>query len=160
MMQQAVMTLRARLEPARGDVARPAARREPVHRPARVALMLALAHRIERQIASGELADRAQAARTLGLTSARVSQLCDLLLLAPDIQDELLFLESIDGVEPITERALRPISAEPLWSQQRARWAALRAVAIAGVWDGKRGSRSTEQVARMSQPASTRASRS
>lgn len=122
MIPQAAVTLRARLEPTRAHVARASTRREPVRRPARVALMLALAHRIERQIARGELADRADAARRLGLTRARITQLCDLLLLAPDIQEELLFLESVDGVEPISERALRAIVAEPSWERQRQLW--------------------------------------
>lgn len=122
MIQQAFVTLRARLEPTRADVVRAPAPREPVRRPARVALMLALAHRIERQIGNGELTDRAEAARRLGLTRARVTQLCDLTLLAPDIQEEILLLESEDGVEPRSERALRTIVAEPSWARQRELW--------------------------------------
>ena len=46
-------------------------------------------------------------ARKLGLTRARVTQLLDLTLLAVDIQEQILFAESIDGVETICERALR-----------------------------------------------------
>ena len=46
-------------------------------------------------------------ARKLGLTRARVTQLLDLTLLAVDIQGQILFAESIDGVETICERALR-----------------------------------------------------
>ena len=84
--------------------------------------MLALAHRIERSIASGEFADRATAARRLGLTRARVTQLCDLLLLAPDIQEEVLHLESVGGREPLSERALRPLVKELGWERQRAIW--------------------------------------
>jgi len=66
------------------------------------------AHRIQRRIASGEITDRTEAASRLGLSRGRVTQLCDLTLLAPDIQERLLFLESVDGQEPLSERALRP----------------------------------------------------
>lgn len=102
--------------------ATPTAPTEPVRRPARVAQMLALAHHIERSIEAGIYSDRADAARHLDLTRARVTQLCDLLVLAPDIQEELLFLESVDGVEPTTERALRPLLRTLSWRDQRAAW--------------------------------------
>ena len=46
-------------------------------------------------------------ARRLGLTRARVTQLLDLTLLAPEILEQMLFAESIDGVEPMSERGLR-----------------------------------------------------
>ena len=55
---------------------------EPVRRPARAAVMLALAHKIQDAIDGGILRDRAEAARRLGLTRARVTQLLDLTLLA------------------------------------------------------------------------------
>ena len=58
---------------------------EPVRRPARVAIMLALAHKIQQAIDGGVVRDRAEVARRLGLTRARVTQLLDLALLAPDI---------------------------------------------------------------------------
>jgi len=85
----------------------PPAAPEPVRRPARVAQMLGLAHRIEEAIERGDYRDRADAARQLGITRARVTQLLDLLLLAPDIQEHIVFLEAVDGVEPLSERALR-----------------------------------------------------
>src|SRR5262245_32209472 len=55
-------------------------------RPLRVARMLALAHRCAALIASGAAPDRAELARRLGLSRARMTQLLDLTLLAPDIQ--------------------------------------------------------------------------
>jgi hypothetical protein len=58
---------------------------EPVRRPAKVARMLALAHHLQSAIDRGLVADRAAVARKLGLTRARVTQLLDLLLLAPDL---------------------------------------------------------------------------
>ncbi len=62
----------------------------PDRRPAMVARQLALAHWIQRAIESGEVKYQADAARLLGLSRARVSQLLDLMLLAPDIQERLL----------------------------------------------------------------------
>ena len=83
-----------------------------VRRPARVARMLALAHRLQRAIDGGEFQDRATLARQYGLTRARVTQLLNLTLLAPDIQEQVLGLEAVDGLEPTSERALRVVSRE------------------------------------------------
>lgn len=88
---------------------------EPARRPARVALQLARAHRIQRAIESGEVKDQAEAARLLGLTRARVSQLLDLTRLAPDIQESLLTAEATG----LTERALRSVSGIEDWNGQR-----------------------------------------
>lgn len=92
----------------------------PVYRPARVALMLALAHKIDAAIGVGRLHDQADAARRLDLTPARVTQLLALLALAPDLQERVLFLESVDGLEPLTERALRRATRTRCWEAQRA----------------------------------------
>lgn len=89
--------------------------KEPERRPARIALQLALAHRIQRAIDAGEIRDQAEAARRLGLTRARVSQILDLALLAPDIQERLL-----DGeAGSFSERALRSVSGIEDWNRQR-----------------------------------------
>jgi len=99
---------------------------EPVRRPARVAQMLALAHHLQASIDQGHCRDRADLARTLDLTRARITQLLDLTLLAPDIQEELLFLEAVDGAEPLSTRALRPIARRATWREQREAWRELR----------------------------------
>ncbi len=80
--------------------------RTPVRRPAKVARILALAHHLQRAIDNGLVADRAAVARKLGLTRARVTQLLDLLLLAPELQLKVLQLEALDGSEPTSERSL------------------------------------------------------
>ena len=95
---------------------------QPVHKPARVARMLAFAHKLKQAIARGEYKSRADAARRLGLTRARISQLLDLTLLAPDIQEQILFLERVDGVEPVTERGLREVISYADWEQQQKTW--------------------------------------
>jgi hypothetical protein len=92
---------------------------EPTHRPARVAVTLALAHMIQRAIDRGEIRDQAEVARRLGVTRARMTQILDLTLLAPDLLEETLFLESIDGREPLSEHAFRlALRIEP-WKRQR-----------------------------------------
>lgn len=56
---------------------------------------------------------------------ARVTELLDLLLLAPDIQDHVLELEAIDGVAPIAEPALRGLVRQASWAHQKAALAIL-----------------------------------
>lgn len=70
--------------------------------PDTLARRLALAHYIERLIDAGELRNYAQAAAVLGITRARMSQLMDLALLPPDVQQELLLCS-----ERCSERDLR-----------------------------------------------------
>jgi hypothetical protein len=94
--------------------------RLPVRRPARVAIMLALAHTIDAAISAGRLRDQGDAAQRLGLTRPRITQLLALLQLAPDLQERVLFLEAVDGVEPLTERDLRPVTRVLYWADQRA----------------------------------------
>jgi hypothetical protein len=49
-----------------------------------------------------------------------------LLLLAPDIQEEVLALEYPASREPITERTLRRLLESLVWEDQWAPWADLR----------------------------------
>ncbi len=94
----------------------------------RVARLLALAIRLEELVASGHVPDYAALARLVGVTRARVTQIANLTLLAPDIQEAILFLDPVvKGRDPLTERDLRPLVAEPGWGRQRALWKALPA---------------------------------
>jgi hypothetical protein len=102
---------------------------EPVRRPAHVARMLALAHRLNTAIERGVVADQAAVARKLGLTRARITQFLDLTLLAPDLQLQVLKLEAVDGVEPLAERQRRAVMAAGTWPQQRAAWGRSRGAA-------------------------------
>jgi predicted XRE-type DNA-binding protein len=92
--------------------------RPTVRKPARVARMLAFAHKLKQAIEAGEYEGQADAARQLGLTRARLSQLMDLTCLTPQIQEEILFLERVDGTELTSERKLRPICQEQSWQEQ------------------------------------------
>ncbi|NVJ18871.1 hypothetical protein HV826_32650 [Myxococcus sp. AM010] len=101
--------------------------REAARRPAHAARMLALAHHVESAIARGLVASAADVAGQLGFTRARVTHLLDLLLLAPDIQEEVLFLEAVEGEEPLSERGLRAIAHAGTWESQRERWREVKA---------------------------------
>ena len=90
-----------------------------VRRPARVAQVLARAHHLQAAIDRGDYADRADAARQLGFTRARITQILDLLQLAPDLQERILELEAVDGVEPLSERGLRDVVRHESWVDQR-----------------------------------------
>lgn len=54
------------------------------------------------------------------------TQIMDLLLLAVDIQEEILHLEVAPGAQPISERALRYGLRSLMWEEQRRAWKELR----------------------------------
>ena len=89
------------------------------HRPARIAVTLALAYTIQRAIDKGEIKDQATAARRLGVTRARVTQILDLVLLSPDLQEEILFRDEDGGIGSLSERSLRATTRELIWARQR-----------------------------------------
>src|SRR5215469_10236219 len=62
------------------------------NRPPRVACLLALAHRFEQLVRTGAVEDYAEISRLGGVSRARVSQIVNLLALAPSIQEQILFL--------------------------------------------------------------------
>ena len=89
-------------------------------RPPRVTCLLALAHRFEALVRTGEVKDYADLARVGRVSRARMSQILKLLTLAPSIQEHILWLPPrAGGKESITERDLRNIVSEPRWDRQR-----------------------------------------
>lgn len=100
--------------------------RRRVFRPLRAARSLALAHRMQATMDGDGLSTHDEVAERFGLTQARISQLFRLLVLAPDLQEELLFWEVEEGLDPITEGDLRRVVREPIWSKQREVWRTLR----------------------------------
>ena len=89
----------------------------------RVARMLALAHKIDGMVRNGEFRCLADAARAVGVTRARMTQITNLLLLAPEIQEAILNLSPVtSGRDPVSERGLRRIVSEPVWETQTALW--------------------------------------
>lgn len=84
--------------------------------PTRVARMLALGHFIERAIESGDLKDFSEAAKRFGVSRPRLTQVVNLTLLSPKIQEALLM-----GDTRLSERDLRPLVATVEWERQRER---------------------------------------
>lgn len=100
----------------------PEAKPKEKTRPLRVARMLALAHQCEAMIVARLVEDRAELARVLGFTRARITQLLDLTLLAPDIQEAILTAEVAPSHDTITEHHLRRVVRLACWGDQRRRW--------------------------------------
>ena len=88
--------------------------------PTAIARRIALAHHVEALIERGELHDLAHAARRLGITPARMTQIADLALLAPDIQAAVLL-----GMCEPRDRHLRAVGRHALWVDQRRAFASL-----------------------------------
>ena len=95
----------------------------PPGRVPRISRLMALAIRCDELIRSGEVTDYADIARLGHLTRARISQIANLTLLAPDIQEQILHLPpTTSGRDPIAERDIRPIAVIPDWREQRKAW--------------------------------------
>jgi hypothetical protein len=87
---------------------------------------MALAMRLDELIRSGEVTSYADLARLGHVTRARLSQIVGLLCLAPDLQEEILFLpRPMKGRDPVQLRHLLPIAVLADWRKQRIRWKAL-----------------------------------
>ena len=99
----------------------------PKGRVPRVTRLLALAHKIDGMIRSGEVRNWADAARLVGVTRARMTQIAKVLLLGPKIQESLLNLSNVNrGPDPVTERALRDLAIQADWGKQRVPWLELK----------------------------------
>ncbi|MCX5674890.1 MAG: hypothetical protein NTX87_07765, partial [Planctomycetota bacterium] len=74
-------------------------------------------------VRDGAVRDYADLARLGNVSRARLTQIMNLLHLAPDIQEAILFLPRTDrGFDPISERQIRRVTAEPDWRRQRRLW--------------------------------------
>ncbi len=105
----------------------PGAEPEPAAQPSgrvpRLARLMALAIRMDELVRRGEVADYADLARLGHVTRARVTQIMNLLNLAPDIQEAILFLPRTErGRDPIREHHVRPILTILDWRKQRRLW--------------------------------------
>lgn len=95
----------------------------PVARLPRIARLMALAIKFDGMIREGAVTDYADLARLGLVTRARMTQIMNLLNLAPDIQEEILFLpRNGAGKDPVAERNLRPLVAVASWNRQRTLW--------------------------------------
>jgi len=95
----------------------------PQGRVPRITKLMALAIRFEHLLASDVVRDQTELAELGHVTRARVTQIMNLLHLAPGIQEEILLLPRVtEGRDPIAERHLRAITAEVDWTRQGELW--------------------------------------
>jgi hypothetical protein len=100
----------------------------PRGRVPRVSRLMALALRLDELVRAGVIADYATLAELAHVSRARISQILNLLVLAPDLQQALLFLPQTErGRDPIHLRQLQPLAAVLDWGQQRRLWRTLQA---------------------------------
>jgi hypothetical protein len=98
----------------------------PQGRVPRVARLMALAIRFEQLIREGAIRDYAELAELGHVTCPRVSQIMSLLLLAPDIQEQILFLPRTErGRDAIHLHQLLMVAAAADWRKQRRAWSDL-----------------------------------
>ena len=107
-------------EPAEGDVGRVP----------RISVLMALAIRFDGLLRDGTVPNLTELARLAHVTQPRMTQIMNLLHLAPDIQEALLFLPPVRGREEITERDVRQITGRLNWRAQKREWRAIMGVAL------------------------------
>ena len=127
-----MITVKRTLHFSCGDKGRQQINKEaPVEKPVeegrvpRISRLMALAIHCDELIRDGVVTDQSELARLLHVTQPRMTQIMNLLLLAPDIQEDLLFLPRVEhGKDPVHEKMLRTVVAEVDWGRQREAWAA------------------------------------
>ena len=95
----------------------------PTSRIPRITRLMALAIKFQDMVDRGEVRDYADIARLGYVTRARVTQIMNLMLLAPDIQEQLLSSVSNPAIsQRLVERSVRNLAAIVDWHEQRGRW--------------------------------------
>jgi hypothetical protein len=95
----------------------------PPGRVPRVARLMALALRLEELVRTEQVGSYSALASLGHVTRARICQIMNLVHLAPDIQEALLFLPpTVRGRDPILLADLMPIAAALDWRKQRRLW--------------------------------------
>jgi hypothetical protein len=99
----------------------------PLGRVPRVSRVLALAIQFDDLLRRGVVSDTIELARLAKVTQPRITQVLNLLHLAPTIQEDLLFLPRIRrGRDPIHEKGLRHICKELRFNKQQQMWEKLK----------------------------------
>lgn len=89
----------------------------------RVSRLMAISIQFDQMLRSGEAKDTMHLADMHSISSPRVTQIMNLALLAPDIQEALLCMpREFVGRSKINEKMLRPMTAEMDWDRQREIW--------------------------------------
>ncbi|WP_442511605.1 hypothetical protein SH528x_003287 [Novipirellula sp. SH528] len=95
----------------------------PAGRLPRVTKLLALAIHFDELIRTGAVTSQAELARLGQVSRPRLTQIMNLLHLAPEIQEQILDLPRITaGRAPVTERDIRRVAGSPNWRKQKRLW--------------------------------------
>jgi hypothetical protein len=81
---------------------------------------MALAIKMQGMVDRGEVRDYAELARLAQVTRARMTQIMNLNLLSPQLQEWLLFLESESGRDSVTLKGLQKVCLQSDWKRQKA----------------------------------------
>jgi hypothetical protein len=111
--------------PSVGPSARttPAAESPGPSRIPRVTRLMALAIKFQEMVDCGEVRDYADLSRLGYVSRARITQIMNLLNLAPDLQEQLLSLPHDPAMpQPIGERRIRCVVSAVDWCVQRRLW--------------------------------------
>jgi hypothetical protein len=93
---------------------------EPTRRTPRISRLLALAIKLNALVGTEGVRTYSELAHIAHVSRSGLSQIMTLLNLAPDIQEELLFLPKLtSGRDLITEKAVRHVARTIDWSWQR-----------------------------------------
>jgi hypothetical protein len=98
----------------------------PIGQVPRITQLLVLGYHFERLVREGVVQDYAEIARLTGLTRARVTQIVNLTLLDPRIQERILFLTVADAkCMQGFERDFRVVLLPSDWKEQKRRFLTL-----------------------------------
>jgi len=86
----------------------------------RIRRLLALALKMEQMMQEGRVKNYSELAHLGRVSAARITQVMNLLYLAPDIQEDILLENTPE--DRWRESAIRKLSGVVLWSEQRDRW--------------------------------------
>jgi hypothetical protein len=95
----------------------------PAGRVSRISRLLALAHHCFQLVQTGAIINQSELAHFGQISTTRMTQIMWLDNLAPDIQEEILFLpRTTQGRDSIKEADIRPIAKTLDWNKQRQMW--------------------------------------
>jgi hypothetical protein len=115
------------VEPATDATAEPVqAPQRPTGRVPRITRLMALAIKFDGYLRDGLVHDYAELARLGHVSRARITQIMDLTLLAPKVQEAILDLPlTMEGRDGVNLKDLISIGRESIWCDQRAMWKSL-----------------------------------
>jgi hypothetical protein len=139
-MSEIATTIQYRLYISRRRAAKTASRHSQPLEPQipRISRLMAVALLLEEKLRERADLKYADLARLGSVEPSRISQIMNMLYLAPDIQEQLLFLPSSNGRDLVCERHIRSLAIEYDWGLQRQAFALLLAPTLSKATPTKR----------------------